>query len=148
MSGPMPDIRLRAVVAAIALVAVSGCGPSPITSARIESAVAPTFANLVHVQVSWLGLEPMAASAFAVKARCRKLSGSETAGAGDWICTVAWQDPDGRPLRDTYDLFVATDGCYTATVEGDNVGGPVLRAQDGSDVRNLLYTFEGCFDTT
>jgi len=53
-------------------------------------------------------------------------------------------------LRDTYDLSVATDGCYTATVvaaEG-HLGGPILKASDGSDVRTLTYTFEGCFDTT
>ncbi len=83
-----------------------------------------------------------------MRARCRKLAGTNAAGAGDWTCTLVWQDPDARPLRDTYDLFVATDGCSTATGEGDNLGGPTLKASDGTDVRNLLYQFEGCFDTT
>jgi len=27
----------------------------------------------------------------------------------------------------------------------ENVGGPILRTAEGREVRNLLYTFEGCF---
>lgn len=129
-----------------AALAIGGCGRSSITSARIERGFASTFANLVHVQVSWLGLPPMAASQFGAIAQCRTQTGSD-AGSGDWICTLRWQGPDGRPLRDTYDLFVTTDGCYTATLEGDTLGGPTLEKTDGTSVKNLLYTFEGCFDT-
>jgi hypothetical protein len=43
---------------------------------------------------------------------------------------------------------VTTDGCYTATVEGESLGGPTVKRSDGRDVKNLLYVFEGCFDTT
>ena len=43
---------------------------------------------------------------------------------------------------------VNTDGCYSATVSGESLGGPTLRTPDGRSVRNLLYAFEGCFDTT
>ena len=52
--------------------------------------------------------------------------------------------------RDTYQLFVATDGCYTATVDAveGHLGWPTLKALDGRDARHLLDTFEGCFDTT
>jgi hypothetical protein len=71
-----------------------------------------------------------------------------TVGAGEWECRLAWKGPDRQTLHDTYDLFVTTDGCYMATVVGDNLGGPTLNARDGSEVRNLLYAFEGCFDTT
>jgi hypothetical protein len=59
-----------------------------------------------------------------------------------------WCAPDQQPLRDTFDLFVMTDGCYTATVSGEKLGGPTLRASNGNPVRTLLYTFDGCFDTT
>jgi hypothetical protein len=128
-----------------------GCG-TPITSARIEEAIAPTFANLVHVQMAWLGLPPMSASHFDVTASCRRLvtgSGVTTnAGAGDWVCLIRWRGPDRKSLRDTYDLFVTTDGCFTATVAGENLGGPTLTSQGGNEVRNLLDAFEGCFDTT
>jgi hypothetical protein len=138
---------LRRALAAIAAVVMSGCGPSPIAPGRIEAAIEPTFANLAHVQFSWLGLPPMAASDFAVTASCSRLLQGSNAGAGDWRCRLAWKGPDGQTLHDAYDLVVTSDGCYTATAAEDNLGGPTLKARDGRDVRNLLYAFEGCFDT-
>jgi hypothetical protein len=144
----MTSRTLRCALAALAVVTGSACGSSPIAPARIERAIAATFANLVHVQVSWLGLPPMAAPDFEVRASCRKLTPGSNAGAGEWACTLLWRGPDRQPLRDTFDLFVMTDGCYTATVSGENLGGPTLRASNGSQVRNLLYTFDGCFDTS
>jgi hypothetical protein len=135
------------IVVLAAALALSGCGSSPITSARIEGAMTRTFANLVQVQVSWLGLPPMAAADFDVTASCRKLSGG-TVGSGEWLCTLVWKGPERQTLRDAYDLFVATDGCYTAMVAGESLGGPTLKAKDGREVRNLLYAFDGCFDTT
>jgi len=143
MPGPV-----RLAIAAVAIAGSIGCGSSPITQARIEQAIAPTFANLVHAQVKWLGLPPMAASDFAVRASCRKLMAGSNSGSGEWACTLVWLGPDRQPLRDSFDLFVTTDGCYTATASGESLGGPTLRATDGSHVRNLLYAFDGCFDTT
>ncbi len=144
----MRATAIRAAVAAIAALAASGCGQSPITSTRIETAIQTTFANLVELQVARLRLPPVTAPDFAVTAICRKQVAGAEAGAGEWACTLVWQGPDRRTLRDTYDLLVTTDGCYTATVSGESLGGPTLKASDGSPVRNLLYAFEGCFDTT
>jgi hypothetical protein len=138
---------LRAALVVTTTVAIFGCGPSPITPARIENAIEPTFGNLVQLQISLLGLSPMSASDFKVTASCRKLAAGN-AGGGDWVCNLAWLGPERQMLRDAYDLFVTTDGCYTATVEGNNLGGPTLKTADGKDVKNLLFTFEGCFDTT
>jgi hypothetical protein len=73
-----------------------------------------------------MGLEPMAPSEFAVRARCSKLPGGTDAGSGEWLCTILWEGPDRRPLRNTYDLFLSTDGCYSATIEGEALGGPTL----------------------
>ena len=143
----MPTIGLRAAIVLTSTVAMVGCGRSPITPVRIENAVEPTFANLVQLQVSWLGLPAMAVSDFGVTASCRKLAGGKV-GAGEWVCNLAWLGPDRQSLRNTYDLFVTTDGCYTATVEGTDLGRPTLKTPDGRDVRNLLFTFEGCFDRT
>jgi hypothetical protein len=120
---------------------------STLRTDRIEGSIARTFANLVQIQVSWLGLPVMAASDFDVTASCRKLSGG-TVGSGEWLCTLVWKGPERQTLRDAYDLFVATDGCYMALVAGESLGGPTLKAKDGRDVRNLLYAFDGCFDTT
>jgi hypothetical protein len=127
--------------------AASGCRSSPITSARIEQAIEVTFANLVQVQVGWLGLRPMAASEFDVTAVCSKPSAANGIGAGEWVCRLRWIGPDRQTLRDTLDLFVTTDGCYVATPEGENLGGPALKSSNGTDIKNLLYSFEGCFDT-
>jgi hypothetical protein len=138
---------LGGTLAALLAAGAAACGASPITAARIEGAIAPTFANLVHLQISWLGLPPTAASDFAAKASCRKPQAGSDRGSGEWVCTLSWQGPDRQALRDTYDLFVTTDGCYTATVAGESLGGPTLKARDGREVKNLLYTFEGCFDT-
>jgi hypothetical protein len=141
----------RCLVGAALLLMASGCGSSPITSVRLERAVAPTFANLVQLQVSWLGLPPMGAAELGVEASCRKPAATSQlgsySGSGEWICALRWKGPQRQMLRDNYDLFVTPDGCYTATVEGENLGRPTLKNVDGQDVKNLLYAFEGCFDT-
>ena len=143
------SIRLacRATVAMVATAIMLGCQHTPITSTRLEGAIAPTFARLVHLQVTWLGLPPVATTDLAVTATCRKLAGG-TIGSGEWTCTLDWKSPDRQTLRDAYDLFVGTDGCYIAMAAGENLGGPTLKSSDGRDVRNLLYAFDGCFDTT
>jgi hypothetical protein len=141
------SIRTRTWLAAITALALSGCGASPITSTRIERALETTFANLVELQVSRMGLRPVTAPDFAVTAICHRPDKYD-GGAGEWSCTLVWQGPDRRTLRDTYDLFVATDGCFSATVAGENLGGPTLKAQDGREVKNHLYAFESCFDPT
>jgi hypothetical protein len=142
------SIRTRTLLAAITALALSGCGTSPITSTRIERALETTFANLVELQVSRMGLQPVTAPDFAVTAICHRPADNHDAGAGEWSCTLIWQGPDRRTLRDTYDLFVATDGCFNATVAGENLGGPILKRQDGREVKNHLYSFESCFDPT
>jgi hypothetical protein len=35
-----------------------------------------------------------------------------------------------------------------ASLAGESLGGPILKTKDGKNVRNLLYAFDGCFDTT
>lgn len=109
----------RAALAALIAAGAAGCGASPITSSRIETAIAPTFANLVQVQVS-LGLPSMTASDFATKATCRKPGTAGSTGSGEWVCVLDWQGPDRQTLRDTFDLFVTTEGCYTATASAEN----------------------------
>ncbi len=150
MRAQVTRVSLHTALTAAAAVAVLSCGRTPITSARIEGAIAPTFANLVHVQLSRVGLPSVAASDIKVTANCHKLvAGSGATGAGEWVCTLAWYGPKSTTLVDRYDLLVATDGCYTATVDGAeaHLGGPTLATMDGREVRNVLYTFEGCFDT-
>ena len=131
----------------VAAVAASRCGSSAITAERIERAMESTFANLVAVQVSSLRMQAITPSQLDVTASCRRLGAGSAAGSGEWMCRLRWQGPDRQSLRDTFDLVVTTDGCYTATAEGDQLGGPTLTARDGRAVRNLLRVFEGCFET-
>lgn len=141
---------LGSVLRWIALVGVAvaqaGCGPA-ITAVRIERAIGPTFTNLVRLQMTFLDLPPLSAADIGVRTSCRRLLG-DAAGSGEWTCVLVWQGPDRRRLRDTYELFVTTDGCYTATASVEALGGPTLKSESGHEVRNLLYAFEGCFDTT
>jgi hypothetical protein len=139
-----PGLRVALVAALLS----SNCGSSPITADRIERAVEQTFANLVEVQVARLRIPPVDVAQLEVTASCRTRAAARDTGAGEWTCRLRWLGPDRQPLRDTFDVVVTTDGCYTATAEGDQLGGPTLKATDGRDVRNLLYVFEGCFDTT
>ena len=59
MGGSTFATQIRSGLAMAGCLALCACGSSPITSARVETAIASTFANLVHVQVSWLGLPPV-----------------------------------------------------------------------------------------
>jgi hypothetical protein len=137
-----------ALIIALGL-ASDACGSSPITSARLELAIGHTFANLVHAQLERTRLSPVSVSDITVTASCYRSNGS-TVGAGEWVCTLIWHGPNQTTLHDIYDLSVGTDGCYTAVVDAaeSQLGGPTLRTADGTTVRNLLYSFEGCFDTT
>jgi hypothetical protein len=132
--------------------ALSACGSNGVTAARIEAALAPTFANLIQVQESALGLPPLDISAFQATAVCHRIGpGNEPSGSGSWLCTVEWVPPGRkRPWRDTYELSVTMDGCYTATTDTEegHLGGPRLTTRDGTTVTNLLYAFDGCFDAT
>jgi hypothetical protein len=140
--------RLGAALNALVLVTLCGCSSiSPITPQRVERAIASTFSNLVQTQVSWMALPAMTAADVGAAATCRRLT-AQGPGAGEWVCTLIWMGPNGQSLRDVYDLFVMTDGCYMASIAGENFGGPTLKTNDGKDVRNLLYAFDGCFDTT
>jgi hypothetical protein len=136
------------VVVAAAGLALSACGSGAITADRLERALAPTFANLVHAQLTRMGLNAVPVSDLRVAASCYRVGGGD-AGAGEWACMVVWAGPRGGTLRDGYEVTVGANGCYTATLSSAEaqLGGPTVTAADGRQVRNLLYAFDGCFDT-
>jgi hypothetical protein len=139
----------RGVSVALTVACAGGCGASPITARRLERALAPTFANLVHAQVRRLGLQAVAASDVKVTAACGRPDGRRS-GSGDWVCTLVWSGTNAVTLHDRYDVSVTSEGCYTATVDAAEaqLGGPTVISMDGRQQRNLLYAFDGCFDTT
>jgi hypothetical protein len=60
-----------------------------VTGRRIEDAVAPTFANLIRLQRSILGMPSVDVAALRASADCHKVGAPrDTRGAGDWTCTV------------------------------------------------------------
>lgn len=130
---------MKAWAAALVLV---GCASGPGTQERLERALAPAFTNLIHLEEPRLGLPPVDAATLKATASCQRVAGHS------WKCSLSWHTAQGAPLRDSYDVAVTPDGCYTATVEGTHMGGPTLTAADGRKVLNLLYVFDGCFDTT
>lgn len=107
-----------------------------------------TFANLVHSQLSRMGLTAVPVSQLRVTTSCYRVGGGQS-GAGEWGCTVVWAGPRGDILRDGYEVTAGANGCYTATLSSAEaqLGGPTVTASDGRQVRNLLYAFDGCFDT-
>jgi len=139
---PPRTSSIRLGLAGALMIAAWGCGSSPVTRSRIEKSIAATFANLVHAQLSRIGLLPLSPSSLSVKADCHRTSGG-AAGAGDWICTLIWSGPNGTRLQDMYDLSVGTDGCYTASVDPteSQLGGPTVTTVAGQTKRNLLYKF-------
>jgi ABC-2 type transport system permease protein len=147
MVGSSAPILVLALAAGCACLACRS-NPHEISAAKIEDALATTFANLVRVQQTTLGLPPVEASALRASARCHKVGpGNEVIGSGDWSCTVLWSFPGYKgPLLYSYDLTVTTDGCFTATTDEGHLGGPVLTTRDGVRVTNLLFAFDGCFD--
>lgn len=134
----------------LAVVCVAACGSSAITRPRVEGAVASTFANLVQVQLERMGLGPVPPPGIHAAANCRRMTpGRQDAGSGEWACSLTWSGPNRTTLVDGYDVAVAADGCYTASVgagEG-NLGGPMIPATDGRRIRNVLYAFDGCLDS-
>jgi ABC-2 type transport system permease protein len=143
---------MRLACAVWLVIATPGCGPSALTKTKLERSFAPTFANLIATQESLLGLPGVEARVFGASAGCHRLGpGDRPSGSGQWICTVQWSIPGrGGALRDTYDLAVTADGCFTATADGAeaHVGGATRKTAQGASVINLLYTFDGCFDPT
>ncbi len=151
-SGPLA--ALLAPGAALLALCAAHCGQSSITHDRVERAIGPTFANLVHLELGKLGVPaPPPASSLRVLPACHKVGApGDAVGPGDWACTFSWTAPGARiAMHDTYGVSVRSDGCYTATAEGAegeeaHLGGPTLVKKDGTKVTNLLYVFEGCFD--
>jgi hypothetical protein len=134
----------------VASLSLCGCSSGGVTASKLENAVAPTFANLVHVQELTLHANPTDPTSLRVTASCDKVGAKRGgSGPGDYKCTLLWLIPGQRtPVHDGYEVSVTMDGCYTAKVDGDEarMGGPTITARDGTSVTNLLYAFDGCFD--
>ena len=126
-------IGVRRAFVAMTTLAGCGCGPSPITSTRIETAIETDVRQPRRTSGRATG---------AARHDCARLRGD-----GHLPQALARQrrrDPATGSARSSgrvptaglcatrTSLSITTDGCYTATVAGESLGGPTLKAPDGS----------------
>jgi hypothetical protein len=136
--------------AAVALVALSACGSTDVTRARLERNLPQTFANLYVQQAQLLGHQGITAASLHAEAQCDK-GGPKVADQGpgaDWICLMKWNDPhvsmaDG-PGK--FELNVHSNDCYTAGGPSKLVGLITITDKHGNDVDNPVFEFDSCFD--
>ncbi len=147
---------IRTVAVAAAVVALLGVasnwGPVTITPKRLQSSFTPAFASLTLLQQRELGRKVPRGAHLNILPLCRRRSGVN-AGPGDWSCTMTVLIPQAgaNPFNPTpvgYDLSVKSNGCYKAEAPPSFVGNQLMRAGNGKQVTNPLYTIYGCFDTS
>lgn len=144
---------LLAAVITVLAVTVSGCGSSGITKSRVETAIAPTFANLYALQRQQLGYAKVSGSAIESYASCDKggPAGRDEGAGSNWVCSIVWQVAGpGTQATAIYNLHVQTNGCYSADGDGPTAinGHQTMAAFDGTSFINPLFEFDGCFDNT
>jgi hypothetical protein len=143
--------RLAVLVAAgVALVALSACGSSDVTRARLERNLPQTFANLYVQQAQLLGHKGITFQSLHAQAQCDK-GGPKAPDHGpgaDWICLMRWNDPN-VPLPDgsgKFELNVHSNDCYTAGGPSKLVGLITITDTHGKNVDNPVFEFDSCFD--
>lgn len=152
---PLPNRRtfvaaLSAVALVAALATVASGSRSPVTRARLERALPPTFARLYLQQARLLGRRGLTVASLDAKASCDK-GGPDKPDLGpgsDWICMMSWNDPN-VPLPDgaaKFELNVHANGCYTAGGPSKYVGTLQIADARGRQVDNPVFEFDGCFD--
>ena len=140
-------LRLGALAAAAAGLVASGCADTGVTSARLESSIAPTFTRMYDWQERLEGKAP--SRGLDTRAQCLR-GGSGTKGAGpDWTCTIQYlESGPSTPVSFSYDVSVHPDGCWTAESGPQSLGGIDLQTASGKTVPNPLYAIDGCFRAT
>jgi hypothetical protein len=123
-----------------------------VTPKRLQGSFTPAFASLTLLQQRELGRKVPTGAHLNILPLCRRRSGANV-GPGDWSCTMTVLIPQAganpfNPTPVSYDLSVKSNGCYKAEAPPSFVGNQLMRAGNGKQVTNPLYTIYGCFDTT
>lgn len=141
---------LVVVASLVAVGALSACGDSVVTRARLERSLPQTFANLYVQQAKILGHRDVTADSLGAHAYCDK-GGAKVADSGpgaDWTCLMTWRDPN-VPLPEgtgKFELNVHSNDCYTASGPSKLVGLLAITDTHGNDVPNPVFEFDSCFD--
>jgi hypothetical protein len=145
---PILKLLLAATACLASIALLAGCGTTDVTKARLENAVAPTFANLYVQQAAILGHAGVTVASTAASASCDR-GGPNVADNGpgaDWICVIHFTD-DTRTAQDgKFELQVKSNSCYTAGGPSKLVGLVTITDTHGHDVPNPVFEFDGCFD--
>ncbi len=130
-----------------AVLATSGCGAKPITAARLDAAVGPTFARLYVLQQQDKGPLGSPRTTDGIARCARSTATGPQQGAGDdWTCTVNFPYPDGHIEPIAYDVSVQGTGCYSASGPATIVGSQTMSDASGHTVTNPLFAFDGCMN--
>jgi hypothetical protein len=137
---------------ALAAVALSGCGGSDVTRARLERSLPPAFERLYVQQARLLGHKGITTANLHAKAQCDK-GGPKVADHGpgaDWICQMTWRDPNlpAGTLPGKFEVNAHSNDCYTAGGPSKIVGSFTVPDTQGQDVDNPVFEFDVCFDPT
>lgn len=140
-------VRAAVVLAAIAVcVVTTGCASTGVTSARLETSIAPTFTRLYTWQQKLEG-KPSPGH-MNTHAQCiRGLAGDKGAGP-DWACTIQYFENPSSPVSFSYDVTVKPDGCWSAENGPPSLGALDIRTKQGKLVPNPVYMVDGCFRAT
>src|SRR3954451_2759897 len=135
---------------ALAAVALSGCGGSDVTRARLERSLPPAFERLYVQQAHLLGHKGITAANLHAHAQCDK-GGPKVADHGpgaDWICLMTWQDPNlaSGVLPGKFEVNAHSNDCYTAGGPSKVVGSFTVSDTHGRDVDNPVFEFDVCFN--
>ncbi|MET7422462.1 hypothetical protein [Dactylosporangium sp. NPDC005555] len=140
-----PAAAVLAVAAVFA--ATAGRGGEDITSARLERAIGPTFANL-YVQRSAILGRTVTAAAIDAHAACDR-GGPKVPDSGpgaNWICMIAFTDDTGQHQEGKFEVTANADATYVAGGPSKLVGPATITDTHGNDVPNPAFEFDGAFD--
>lgn len=137
-----------AAVAAAAIAALTGVGGPDITKARLEHAIAPTFANLYVQRAAILGQPGVTVASIAASADCDR-GGPKVPDVGpgaDWICMINFRDEQRQQQSGKFEVHAKADATYVAGGPSKLVGLATLTDKAGHDVPNPVFEFDGAFD--
>lgn len=142
---------LAIVVPAVAVPGATAPG-SGITGAKLDSALATTFAHLYQRQQAELGHPAVTPAGVDATASCHN-GGTDTADLGPgngWHCVVSWHVVGAEtPARALYQLQVSPDGRFTADGDGPkSVNGYTTVPTPRGPAANPLWQFDGLLDLT
>ena len=135
----------NAVLAALVVGALSGCGPS-FEAPSLAAAVGPVFANLyvrAQVEQGRTGVTPESLHVTTVCTRGGHNTPNRGPGA-DWACMVGFNDGDGPFQQVLYETTLKPDGCFVADAPPAVVGDAHFVDATGTRRVNPLYVLNGC----